>query len=54
VESNTIVMTTSRHAYSRTLVPTAGTFQGIAVPASGLKRRLRTATSGTDRRSGTP
>lgn len=46
MESNTIVMTTSRHEHMWILAPVAGTFQGIAVPTSGLKRRPRSAALG--------
>jgi len=53
MESNTIDMTSAR-AYTRVLAPTAGTFQGIAVPMSGHERRLRPATSLTDLRHRTP
>lgn len=48
MESNTIVMTTSRHEYMWTLAPVGGTFQGTALPTSGLKRRPRPTTSGID------
>ncbi len=58
METKTIVMidaeTTSRHAFARTLAPTARTFQGIAVPTSGYLGRLRPATAGIDLRSRTP
>lgn len=52
--SNAIVAMPSRPEYMRALAPTTGAFQGIAVPASGLERRLRPATSGTDLRPRTP
>lgn len=43
-----------RHQYTHVLVPTGITFQGIAVPMSGLKRRPRPETFGTDLRPRTP
>jgi hypothetical protein len=48
VESNSIVKPSWRSEYACALAPTAGTFQGIALPMFGLKRRLRFAASGTD------
>lgn len=51
---NTIVMAPSSYVTTPILAPVAGALQGIAVPASGLKRRPRPATSGTDLRHRTP
>lgn len=53
METNTIDVTSAR-AYTRVLAPAAGNFQGIAVPMSGHKRRLRPATSVIDLRHRTP
>lgn len=44
----------SGHECTRTLAPTTVTFQGIAAPIGGLRRRPRPATSGTDHRPRTP
>ncbi|MDQ0426398.1 ABC-type uncharacterized transport system permease subunit [Cellulomonas iranensis] len=53
METTTIVMSATQHAYARTLAPTFG-FQGIALPIVGQKFRQRPATSRTDLRHRTP
>jgi len=54
VESNSIVKSSWRHEYTYALAPAGGTFQGTAVPMSGLKRRPRPVTFGIDLGHRTP
>ena len=54
MEINTIVNAMSRHEYAIRLAPAGGTVQGTALPTSGLKRRPRPTTFGTDSRPRTP
>lgn len=49
-----ITMTSSRHVRATVIAPTAGAFQGIALPFSGQARRPRPATFGTDLGHRTP
>jgi hypothetical protein len=53
METTTIVMSATQHAFARTLAPTFG-YQGTTLPIVGQGFRPRSATPRTDLRHRTP